>query len=209
MKYFLPLLLLLLLGLAACESEEEKRRKEAERQAQEAQQGLQQGLQQLQDMTEQLQNGEGSTVQPVNFRDLKDMLPSSVAGMSQGNAEGQTTGSMGFTVSVAQADYSEGERSLRLSITDAGGMGMAAMGLAAWAMTSIDRESSDGFERTGMIEGHKSYEKYENGSRSGQVSVLVAGRFIVNAEGSSVEIGTLREAVETLDLGKLADLGRN
>ena len=36
---------------------------------------------------------------------------------------------------------------------------MAAMGLAAWANLSIDKEDSNGYERTTKIDGHKAYLK--------------------------------------------------
>ncbi|MDX2285518.1 MAG: transposase [Bacteroidia bacterium] len=205
-----PLLTLLLAGacaLTACQSESEKRAKEAEQQAQAAQEGLQQGLQQLQDLAQQSQNG-STPVQPVNFRELKELLPGSVGGMAQRNAEGQTSGTMGFTVSQAEADYGEGERSLRLSIMDFGGVPTGLMGLAAWSMATIDRETPDGYERTGVIDGYKSYEKYDNSGEQGQLSVLVGSRFIVNAESSGMSMDDLKAAVKSTNLDKLAGLGK-
>ncbi|MDX1906094.1 MAG: hypothetical protein SF053_03610 [Bacteroidia bacterium] len=206
MKHILPLITAVMLILTACESEEEKRAKEARQQAQQAQEQLQQGLQQLEDLTQR--QTDGKPVEPVNFRELKALLPGSIAGMSQHDAEGQTTGAMGFTVSQAGAAYGEGDRRIKLEITDAGGISMAAMSLAAWSMTTIDRETDEGFERTGTIGGHKSYEEYATANRSGQVSVLVGGRFIVSAQGDGVSIDELREAVQGVNLGQLAGMGK-
>lgn len=206
MKNLILPLILLAITFTACQSEEEKRAKQAEQEAREAAEGLTGGLRQLEETAKQLQSGDGQVKEPVNFRELKDLLPSSVAGMDQSNAEGQTTGAMGMNVSQAGADYENENKRIHLTIIDAGGMSGALMGMAAWSMTTVDRETSDGYERTGTLSGHKSFESYTNSSQNGQVNVLVASRFIVTAEGSGVSMNELKQAVEKVNLNKLEKL---
>lgn len=206
MKHLILPLVLLAITFTACQSEEEKRAKEAEKQAQEAAESLTGGLKQLEEVAKQLQSGDGQVKEPVNFRELKDLLPSSIGGMNQENAEGQTSGAMGFSISQAEADYQSGDKSIHLSIMDAGGVSGALMGLAAWSVATVDRETSDGYERTSTLKGHKSYERYSKSSRDGQVSVIVGSRFVVNAEGSGVSMDELKEAIEKVNLRKLENL---
>jgi hypothetical protein len=206
MKNLILPLILLAITFTACQSEEEKRAKQAEQEAREAAEGLTGGLRQLEEVAKQLQSGDGQVKEPVNFRELKELLPSSIAGMDQQNAEGQTSGAMGFSISQAEADYQSGDKNIRLSIMDAGGVSGALMGLAAWSVATVDRETTDGYERTSTLKGHKSYERYTKSSQDGQVSVIVGSRFVVNAEGSGVSMNELKQAVEKVNLNKLEKL---
>ncbi len=202
----LIILLAVALSFTACQSEAEKKQKEAEEQAEQAQEGLQQGMKELENLAKNMQNGQGEVKQPVNFRELKALLPGKVAGMDQSDLEGQTSGTMGFTISQASADYRTDDKSIEISILDAGGMPAAVMGMAAWSMATIDKETSKGYEKTGTFDGYKSYEKFDNDGKNGQISLLVANRFIVNVEGDRVDMGDLKSAVKQIDLKKLSKL---
>ncbi|TAE54428.1 MAG: transposase [Bacteroidetes bacterium] len=197
---------LIALVCSACaskESETEKAEREAKEQIEklpESMQGVAEALRNVQE------KGEGS--QPVNFRELKELLPSRTGGLAQTNSEGQTAGSMGFTISQANAEYEEGDKRISISIVDAAGTGAVVMGMAAWTMTTVDRESSDGYERTGTFEGHKSYEKYDKGSESASLSLFIANRFIVSVDGSKVSMDDVKGAAKDINLRKLEGLGK-
>lgn len=145
---------------------------------------------------------------PVNFRDLKAMLPEKIAGMQRVDESGETTGVMGFTISQAEAVYQgdDGKR-IELNIADTGGITMAKMGLAAWTSVTIDREDSNGFERTTTINGHKALEKYSKSDKRGSISIMVDERFVITAEGNGVEMDELREAIDALQISRLRELG--
>ena len=50
-------------------------------------------------------------------------------------------------------------------------------------------------------------EKWQNASKDGEVTVVVANRFIVQADGNNVEnIDVVRKAVTAVDLNKLAGM---
>lgn len=151
--------------------------------------------------------GDREAVDPVDFRKLKDLLPEKVAGMARTEATGEKTGAMGFTVSTAQAKYKGSDNTLNIEIVDTGGIaGVSTMALAAWSIAEIDKETTTGYERTTQIDGHKAFEKYNNESKSGEINVLVADRYVVNVEGDNVSVDELKEALKDIDLAKLGEL---
>ena len=84
---------------------------------------------------------------------------------------------------------------------------MAAMGLAAWANVSIDKEDSNGYERTTTINGYKAYEKYSSRNENGEISVFVKDRFIVKVEGRKIDMDALKDALDEVDMDNLKDVG--
>lgn len=152
--------------------------------------------------------GEGS-VEPVDFRTLRDLLPEELSGMERVDASGERAGVAGFSFSQAEGEYrsDDGERRIDLQIVDGGGIAQMTMLGAAWMQVEIDRESSDGYERTTEFEGYPAFEKLRSGpSPRSELSLVVAERFLVTANGQSVEMDELKAAVEQLDLDELEDM---
>ena len=67
----------------------------------------------------------------------------------------------------------------------------------------VDRESDDGYEKTSTFGGYKSREKYNKSGKSGEMSVLVGDRFVVEVDGNNVDMNTIKTALSKVDLGKL------
>ncbi len=146
-------------------------------------------------------------VEPVDFRQLRDFLPAKLAGMRRVNAEGSRTSVMGVSVSKAEARYEDGRGGrIDLEVTDAGTLtGVAALALA-WVDVEIDKEGDSGYERTTTVGGRKAYERYDRATRTGELDVLAAGRFIVGAKATGVDMKVFKEAVTKLDLAGLEAL---
>ncbi|MBO0936824.1 transposase [Fibrella sp. HMF5335] len=162
----------------------------------------------VQEMAKQVEeNQKNGPVETVDFRKLKDMLPTEVASLPRKSASGEKNGAAGMTFSTATARYENADDSqnIELSVVDAGGTAML-MGMAAWSMIEVDKEDDNGYERTTKMGDHKAYEKYNKSDKSGETAVLVKNRFIVTAKGHGVEPEALKSALEALDLDKLADL---
>ena len=77
------------------------------------------------------------------------------------------------------------------------------MAYFAWAAGAIDRETETSYEKSTTIKGYKGYERYDRQSTSGEVQVLVAGRFVVEVSGNNVPMDAIKDALEKVDLGKL------
>lgn len=147
----------------------------------------------------------GKASEAVDFRELKALLPEELGGMARKSAEGQKSGAMGFTLSMAEARYEkEGGGRIKLTITDAGAVaGMAAMAMYAWAGMEIDKEDENGYEKTTTINGYRGYEKHNKSNNSSEISLVVGNRFIVQLDGDDVSVDDLKSALDKVDLGKL------
>ncbi|MBC8151600.1 MAG: transposase [Bacteroidetes bacterium] len=181
---------------------------EEEKQAEEASVSLGGAVGAMQEMAkaaeEQQKNG---PVKTVDFRALKELLPADADGLPRKEATGEKTGTMGFNVSTAEGKYAsaDGSERIEVDIVDAGGMG-AMMGLAAWSMIEVDKETETGYEKTTEMDGNKAYEKYDNAGKDGEIAVMVAKRFVVTAKGNGVSMDKIKATLKEVDLGKLAEL---
>lgn len=162
---------------------------------------------QMEEMGKKMEEQKNRTVEPVDFRKLRELLPETVGDLERTNMEGQKGGAMGVSISTAEATY-EGEerRRLTIKIADLGAVSGFAMFGYGWAMADIDRESSSGYEKTTEYEGHKAHEKYNRDSRRGEMQVLVADRFVVEVEGRDVEMETVKNALAQVNLDALVDM---
>jgi hypothetical protein len=164
------------------------------------------------------QQADQPIAEPVDFRQLRDLLPDELAGLARTDLRGekqQVLGTLG--VSRASATYLDDDAAdpanLSVEIQDLGGMSsLAALGVA-WFFTSIDSETSTGFRRTREFDGHRGYQEFDSagGYGQGRIEVFVADRFMVKIDGRRVEPDVLERALQDIDLRALArmrDAGR-
>ncbi len=147
----------------------------------------------------------GKKVDVVEYKVLKDMLPESIGNMKRTSANGEKTAAMGMQVSNAEGRYENDQNGgVTVKLTDIGSMtGLAGMAAYAWAATDIERESDNGYEKTSTFNGFKSHERWEKSSNSGEISVLVGGRFVAEASGYNTSMDALKDALGKIDLKKL------
>ncbi len=149
--------------------------------------------------------GGGESVDPVDFRDLKELMPDDFDGWERSELSGERSGAMGIKISQAQGTYQKGDQGqVTLRVMDMGTMkGMATMGLS-WLMLEIDREDENGFERTTKFKGYPAFQKFErNGDRlDSEMQLIVGERFVVSGEGP-VEMDVLEEGIEEIGLRRL------
>ncbi len=152
---------------------------------------------------------EGKKVNPVDFRELKSLLPEQIGNLKRKNASGEKSSAMGINISKAEADYSDeqGNKNIDVEITDLGSIsGISGFATYGWYLADIDKETESGYERTFMYKGNKGYEKYNNDSRDGEISVLIAKRFITEIRGNNVSMDELKAALNLIDIGKLESM---
>lgn len=146
--------------------------------------------------------GGGKVVEAVDIEKLKPLVPETFAGLAKKSSRSEKNGVGGFMVSKAEAEYGDAAgKGIQLEITDMGGAS-GLMGLASWVNVQGEKEDQYGSEKTGKVNGRLVREKSSK-SGGGEYSVVVADRFMVEARSSSVDLGTLKSAVGSLDLGKL------
>lgn len=144
---------------------------------------------------------DGEKVQPVNFRELKKAMPDNIAGLERTSNSGETTGAMGFKVSTAKSKYVDGDKNIKVEITDVAGFGGALLGLASWSQLEVDKESDDGYERTTTFNGHKAYEKYDGNRKRGELKLLFKERVVVQVTGRGIEMDDLKESTTKIIKG--------
>ena len=145
-------------------------------------------------------------VEPVDFRDLKAMLPESIGSMKRTAAEGEKSGAMGIVVSHAEGRYENEGNSLQVKITDPGNLsGFAAMA-AMWMNVEVDRETDNGYEKTGSIGDRRYHEKYDKSSKSGEYTMVIGKRYMVEVHGNGVDMPTMKKALEQINLAKLESM---
>ncbi len=156
----------------------------------------------LADKAEEMSKKEA--VDPVSFQELKELLPSELAGIPRTEAQGESNGTMGFKISVAKGKYKEGDRSMDVDIMDLGGVGgFAIAGLAAWTLAESERETESGYERTIKLDGHKGFEKYDNTAKNGELKLFLNERFLVSLEGENLSMDEIKSAFRQMDFSKL------
>jgi hypothetical protein len=148
----------------------------------------------------------GKQITAVTGDTLKALLPETLAGMKRTKASAEKNQMMGIDMSKAEGDY-EGQESasINLVITDVGNMsGPMKMGMTAWTMAQYNRETDTGYEKTATYGGYKGMEEYNKQNKDGTIRVFVADRFIVELNGNNVTMDTLKQALDQVDLKKVA-----
>jgi hypothetical protein len=138
---------------------------------------------------------------------LQTMLPATVAGFTRTELESNSAGAGGLNGSQAKGRYTLGDQSFTLSVADAGAVG-SIMTLGGAINMQSNKQTATGYEKSEMVNGSMVTEKWNTDSKSGEYQTMVGSRFIVAADGSAPSIDTLKQAVASIDTGKLASLAK-
>jgi hypothetical protein len=139
---------------------------------------------------------------PIPAADLKSMLPESIGDMKRAAIEAQGSEAIGIAASSAKASYAAGDKHAELSITDTGGLaGLATM--AAWANLTMDKETDGKIEKVYKEGGRTVHEEYQKDGSHTEMAVILANGVVVAAEGSRIDLATLKGMVQGLDLAKI------
>jgi hypothetical protein len=146
----------------------------------------------------------GKGVEPVSLDQLKPFVPEKFAGLPRTDLKTERGGVTGFMVAKVEGDYSDQGKSARLQVSDTGGAA-GLMGLAGWMNIQGEREDASHREVTKREGGRFVHEEMSKQGGTNKYTVIIADRYVVDAQGS-VDIGTLKSAVGSLDLAKLESM---
>jgi hypothetical protein len=144
------------------------------------------------------------TTAPVDRQALAALLPASAGGWTRASIESSSASAGGMGGSQAEAKYTSGEQSVTLKVVDLAAAGAFA-GLASAFKVESSSETESGYEKSGMIDGRYTTEKW-NKDGNGTYGILLADRFMVEAEGSAADVSVLKALVGAIDLRKLEAL---
>lgn len=149
-----------------------------------------------------MEDAASGKIVPVSAAQMQAMLPGSIGTYQRTATESAAMGQMG---SQASATYESGPNRFTLKIVDMSAMGaLAGMGAAMGVEQS--REDAESYERTQTVDGQVRTEAWNKTDNSGKYGVIVANRFLVEADGSAANIDELKAAVATIDQDDLEDL---
>jgi len=141
----------------------------------------------------------------VDFQKLIALLPEG-HGWTRSKPKGEQV-SVGGAMSLAKAEYQRGDASIDLEITDSSFNQMVLSPLTMFLAAGFSERSGADYAKSTPVAGNPGFEKWNNGARRGEVTVVVGNRFIVQATGRNVDdIGPVRSLVKSVDLAKLASL---
>jgi len=149
----------------------------------------------------------GKAVAAVDPERLKGLLPDTVGGMPRTELTAQTAGAGGIASSNAQAVYSKDGERVTVTVTDLAAMGALA-NMAGAMGVQASRQTATGYEKTSTVNGRLTVEKWNTADKSGEFSVIVAGRFAVAAEGAAGSIDDLKAAVAAVGPDRLEALAK-
>ena len=144
-------------------------------------------------------------VDPVSFRELLPLLPEP-AGWERERPTGE---SMTAPVKFAEASVrlTKGDATITAKITDSALNQMLVAPLAMFLAGNYERETDRGYEKSIKVGDAPGFEKWDSETKSGDLTVVVNKRFIVEIEGRGIDDPkVLHEVLGKTDLGKLADL---
>ncbi len=189
----------------AVEQGAEQMKQAAEQMAKGAQESSAQMAQGLQQMAQGFQQMAQGAAKPVDYEQLKASLPE-ISGWTMSDARGEQV-NMPVAISRAEAKYTKDQSRVELEIVDTALSQLLLAPMSMFLASGYSERSDDGFKRAAKIAGQPGMEDWNTRSRRGEVTAVVANRFIVKATGHQVEnIDTVRSAVEAVDISKLAAL---
>jgi HPt (histidine-containing phosphotransfer) domain-containing protein len=216
--------LTVVLAGACGKSEEEKAAERAAQETREAAEALEKaaesasgsGAQALQEFAKAMEGmagamtgttPEGTQVDPVSVQALQSALPE-LSGWDRATPTGERmTAPVAF--SEAETYYTMGETNVTVKIVDSA---FSQMLVAPWAMfltAGYERESSDGYEKSVDVGGNPGFERWNKDSRTGELNLVVAKRYLVSVEGHNIsDTKVLHEFASKIDAGRLSSLGR-
>ncbi len=146
----------------------------------------------------------GQAREPIAAADLKPLLPETMAGLKRESWEAQSGGAMGFNGSTAKATYRGDDKSLRLEITDTGGLaGLVA--LAGWMNVVGEKETPTSTEKV-FKQGKRTIRERSEKDGDSEYTVVLENGVIVEARGDKLDLAAVKKTVESLDLGKLESM---
>jgi len=162
---------------------------------------------QMEIAAKQMQNGGDGGVKPTDPELLKGFLPASIEGYGRTEVSSASGGAGGMTGSTAEGAYTKGDARFTLTITDLGAAGALA-GMAGAFNVNSSKETDGRYEKVGKVDGRMTTETYDKNTGHGEYGVLVADRFMVQAQGEGVTIGDLKSAVVAVQPSRLETIAK-
>jgi hypothetical protein len=154
-----------------------------------------------------LNSGAEGQFEPVDFRLLKDVLPSELPGFKVENSEGARNSAFGISVATYQIRFNSGEgeqyKSVEFTVTDPGSLSGPFKLAQFWLSMDIDKENNEGYERTSTVGGQKMFEKFEKSGKHSELTAVTGQRFIVALKAQNLPMQEAKTYLAKVNFDKL------
>jgi hypothetical protein len=107
--------------------------------------------------------------------------------------------------SFASTKYKKNDLEVTEKITDSGFNQLLVAPISMMLAAGYAKQSTQGFEKSTTVAGYPAFEKWDKSEKSGQLTVFVNQRFLVELEGSGMSDNKeLQAFLARTDLKKLA-----
>jgi hypothetical protein len=149
--------------------------------------------------------GAGTTIEALGVETLKSFIPETLAGLPRQSISAERNAAMGMQVATAHASYGDDGHGMKLQVTDTGGAA-GFLALAGWANIESSSEEGTRTERVGHEGDRLVKEVWDSAAKSGEYTVVVGKRFMVEVQGNAGSLADLKAAASSVDLAKLESL---
>src|SRR5262249_9486860 len=129
-------------------------------------------------------NANVKPVDPVDFKELQSILPD-VSGWEKNHPKAERMTSP-VSFSYASTKYKRVNFEVTEKITDSGFNQLLVPPISMMLAAGYAKQSTEGFEKSTTVAGYPAFEKWDKSDRSGQLTVFVNQRFLVELEGSGM-----------------------
>lgn len=141
-------------------------------------------------------------IQQKKSKGLEAYLPEALSGWSAKKAESQTAGAGMFGGGISTSrEYEKGSSRIKIEIITDSPILQSMMGIFSNPMFA----ASDG-GKLQRINREKAIVKYKEERQSGDITIIVAKRFLVKVEGQKVSLDDLESYAKAIDFKKLKKL---
>ena len=139
---------------------------------------------------------------------LRAFVPEQIGGLERTAFEVVSNQAMGINMSSVEASYGSGDKRLDVKLVDVGAVPALAMGMKAWASTSMERETQDEVEKVYQRDGMSIKEEYSKDGSSAELMVALPNGLMLELDGEGMGIDELNTVLGKLDLKGMAGLKR-
>lgn len=150
----------------------------------------------------------GQGGKPFSPEELQKHVPQTLDGMERREFEARSDNALGMSFSSVTALYANDDREIDVKVQDIGSVPALAMAMGAWAQSTVNRETADEVERVFQRDGVSFKEEYRKDGSQAELTMMLPNGVLLEARGSNMDMDTLRDAVNGIDLKGMAGLKR-
>ena len=151
----------------------------------------------------------GDNSKPFAPEKLQGFVPEQLAKLPRTSIEARTDNAMGLSFSSVEAEYGSDGQSINVKLQDIGAVKVLAMGMAAWASSTVNRETTEEVERVYQKDGVSYKEEFSKDGSRAEFGMMLPNGVMLEAKARGVEMDALKAAVQSMDVAALGALARD